>query len=108
MSNTWITHLPHFLDEAGNLPQELPAPALKMANAMCSFVVYATNFAGEMDEEFPPCFVAIDNKVCYGKVFPCLAIDEKIAWQCNTCGSNGTISGWHGTLWDLSNCEELQ
>lgn len=108
MPNTWITHLPHFLDETGTILKELPVPALQMANAMCSFVTYATNFGGDMDEEFPLCFVTIDNKICSGTVYPCLTIDEKIAWQCDTCNSNGTISGWHRTLWDLSDRSKLQ
>lgn len=108
MSNSWVTHLPHFLDEAGNIPKELPITTLEMANAMCSFVAYATNFGGKMDEEFPLCFATINNIVCRGKVFPCLAIDEKIIWQCDACGNNGAISGWQGTLWDLSDRGELQ
>lgn len=70
---TLVTHLPHFLDETGNVPKELPESALQMANAMCSFVTYATNFAGEPEEEFPDCFIVLDNKICHGKVFPCLS-----------------------------------
>ena len=63
MPNSWITHLPHFLDEKGNIPKELPLPILQMMNAICSFVVYATNFVGEMDETFPACFVVLSQEV---------------------------------------------
>lgn len=108
MANTWVTHLPHFLDTAGKMPEDLPEPARQVANAICSFVVYASNFAGEPEEEFPPCFVTIDDTVCSGRVFPCLTIDENIAWKCDTCSSSGMITGWHGTLWDLSDRDELR
>lgn len=107
MTNTWITHLPHFLDESGNIPNELPTAALQVANSICSFVAYATHFAGEMDEEFPSCFVTLNKESCQGKVFPCLTMDEKISWRCDICHSNGVISGWQGTLWDLSEKSEL-
>lgn len=107
MSKTWITHVPHFLDEGGNIPNELPAPALKMVTAICSYIAYATHFAGEMDEEFPSCFVTFNNKNCQGKVFPCLTMDEKVGWRCDTCNNNGIISGWQGSLWDLTERSEL-
>lgn len=109
MANAWVTHLPHFLDEASKIPENLPEPARQVANAMCFFVVYATNFDGEPGEEFPSCFVIVDDSICSGKVFPCLTIDfENIAWKCDTCGSHGIITGWNGTLWDLSDRDELQ
>ncbi len=102
MPNSWVTHLPHFLDEGGNIPNKLPISTSHMLNAICSFVAYATHFAGEMDEEFPSCFIVFNNDTCKGRVFPCLTIDEKIGWRCDRCQTNGIISGWAGTLWDLT------
>lgn len=108
MTKSWITHLPHILNDTGNIPVGLPAPTFRLAKSICSFVAYATNFEGKDDEEFPPCFIMIEKKRCRGKVFPFLMIEEdNIGWQCKTCGTNGVISGWQGTLWDLTERDEL-
>ena len=106
MQKTWMTHLPHFLDKQGNLPNDLPAAAHRLATAICKFVTYATNFDGEGDE-LPQCFVMIKRKRCQGKVMPFVSIDDdNIGWHCSKCESSGFISGWQGTLWDLSECHE--
>jgi hypothetical protein len=107
MQKTWMTHLPHFLNEEGNLPDDLPAPARRLAHTLCKFVTYATNFDGEGDE-LPQCFVVSKRKRCQGIVTPLISLeDDNIAWHCSACGSHGFISGWQGTLWDLSERNEL-
>ncbi|MFO2706140.1 hypothetical protein SCL28_16820, partial [Legionella pneumophila serogroup 1] len=102
MQKTWMTHLPHFLDEHGGLPLEFHASARRMLKALCKFVAYATNFDGEGDE-LPQCFMVSKRKRCRGKVTPLISMeDDAIIWHCFKCGSGGCISGWQGTLWDLS------
>lgn len=103
MNKAWITHLPHFLDVTGNILENIPLPARRLAKSVCAFVAYATSFEGEDNEELPQCFVAIKKKRCKGKALPLLTmVDDNIGWRCNTCESYGIISGWQGTLWDLS------
>jgi len=107
MHKTWITHLPHFLNEEGNLLNDLPTPARRLAKALCEFVTYATHFDGEGDE-LPRCFAVVKRKRCQGKVMPLISLeDARIGWHCSSCGSEGSISGWQGTLWDLSKHGEL-
>ena len=107
MQNTWMTHLPHFLNEQGHIPNDLPAPALRLVKAICNFITYATHFDSE-ENELPQCFVMIKRKRCVGKVMPLISLDDDtINWYCQSCGSRGLISGWRHTLWDLSECHEL-
>ena len=106
MQKTWVTDLPHFLDEQGNLPKDLPEPALRLVKAICEFVTYATNIEGEGDE-LPQCFAIIKRKRCQGKVIPLVSVSgDTIGWHCSKCESSGFISGWRGTLWDLSESHE--
>ena len=107
MQKMWVTHLPHFLDEAGNLIEDLPAPARRLAMALCKFITYATNFDGE-DDELPQCFIVTKRKQCQGMVMPLISLeDDNIVWHCPMCNCHGFISGWQGTLWDLSEMREL-
>lgn len=107
MSRSWATHLPHFLNEKGAIPEELPVPARQLAKALCAFIMYATNF-DDMEDAIPRCFVVIKKKRCRGRVQSLLSLqDDNIVWQCEACNSWGTISGWQGTLWDLTNHCEL-
>jgi hypothetical protein len=107
MQNTWVTHLPHFLDEQGNIPNDLPVPARRLVKAICDFITYATHFDRE-DNKLPQCFVTIKRKHCVGTVVPLVSSgDDTIDWYCQSCGSRGSISGWRHTLWDLSERHEL-
>ncbi len=46
MADTWITDLRHFLDESGELPEDLPGPALKLALFQGSIVSWMTAGTG--------------------------------------------------------------
>jgi hypothetical protein len=37
-----------------------------------------------------------------GTVWAELAQDDTIVWHCPRCRTEGRISNWQGTLWDLS------
>lgn len=102
-----MTHLPHFLDEQGSPPKDLPPPARRLLKVICEYVIYATNFDGEGDE-LPQCLAIIKRKQCQGKVLPLVSVGaDTIGWDCSECKSGGFISGWQGTLWDLSECHEV-
>ena len=106
-AKTWMMHLPRFLDEQGNLPKDLSVPARRLVKAICEFVTYATNFDGEGDE-LPQCFAITKRKRCQGKVMPLVTVGgDNIGWHCSKCESSGFISGWQGTLWDLSELHEV-
>jgi len=73
---------------------------------LCAFVAYATHF-DDTENKIPSCFAVINKKRCRGKVQALLSLkDDNIVWECERCKNWGTISGWQGTLWDLTkSCE---
>lgn len=91
MASSWSTDLSHFLNASGNIHEGLSSEALNLVNALCRFVFLATNFDGEEDK-VPSCFTTVRGKKCKGKVSPFLVrAEDYILWECESCGSNGTI-----------------
>jgi len=98
MSKGWSTHLPHFLNDKGDIPEELPVPAQRLVKALCTFVMYATNF-DDVEDAMPWCFVVVKKKRCRGRIQSLLSLqDDTIVWQCEICKSWGAITGWQNTL----------
>jgi hypothetical protein len=96
----YITDLKHFLDGQGALgPAKGPARA--MAQFQTDVVAYATCATCATDTtvatpEAPTCF-----KCKKSPVEVALARDEAVVWKCPRCETEGRISNWQGTLWDL-------
>ena len=100
MSKTYITDITHFLDDEGNIPSELPAPARKLASFQVLIIDAVT-------PEFPSTTSGVETGIrcrsagCHGNIIGALdAVDDPIHWYCLDCGSIGTISNWQGTKWD--------
>jgi hypothetical protein len=91
MNKTWTTHLPHLLDESGNPPIDVSLSAKQLTKAMCAFVAYATNFAGEDDEELPSCFVTVQTKRCQGKVLALPMVED----------DNSRVRNWRVDVYTL-------
>jgi hypothetical protein len=108
MLKAYVTHVPHFLDKKGLLPEDIPVPARELAVAIGKIISYVT-FDAEEDDEVPSCLATIRKKRCQGKVEVGIGLlgDNNIEWRCTSCDSCGIISGWQGTLWDLSERETL-
>lgn len=66
----------------------------------------AANFAYRV-EVMQRCFVVIRSKRCQGRVSQ-IEEGDKIVRHFTTCHSNGVITGWQSTLWDFSECRQLQ
>ena len=102
MGNTWITNLRHFLEEKGDLG-DIPGPARKLAEYLCSIVKAATSYAFEIS--LPTgirCRRRPKRKPCQGEIFAIL--DKKnnsIEWFCSRCDDNGIITAWENTKWDM-------
>jgi hypothetical protein len=97
---TYISSIRHFLNEDGELPDELPKPALKMA-------VFLTHIIASATEAFPNCDLPIpvkcNRKGCCEEIFVDFTdINKDIEWFCPECGDNGVISNWQGTKWDMT------
>ena len=91
----YITDVRHFLDENGAIaPRRGPAKA--MADFHAAVITYATDF-DDTGVLAPTCF-----KCKKSAVQTALARDDAVVWKCPRCETEGRISNWQGTLWDLS------
>jgi ribosomal protein L37AE/L43A len=90
----YITDLKHFLDSRGAIgPTKGPARA--MAQFQTDVVASASNAAGDAPAP-PTCF-----KCKKSAVQTALARDDAVVWKCPRCETEGRISNWQGSLWDL-------
>jgi hypothetical protein len=90
----YITDLTHFLDNSGAI-----GPVKGPARAMAQFHVDVVAHASDATENPPPaprCF-----KCKKGAVEARRAPDGAILWVCPLCRTEGRISNWQGSLWDL-------
>jgi hypothetical protein len=90
----YITDLKHFLDGKGAI-----GPTMGPARAMAQFqtnVVACTTDTTDCAPDAPTCF-----KCKKSPVEVALARDESVVWKCPRCETEGRISNWQGTLWDL-------
>ena len=100
MSDTWITDIRHFLNEKGVFPDELPKPALNIANYIAAIIVDATN-DDDTGTTAVRCRRRPGRKRCSGYIVSSIQEDNRIRWFCPSCDDNGYISGWEKTIWNL-------
>ena len=74
--------------------------AKKMAEFVMAVVAHASNF--DRAEEFPGPLCHRCKKSEDQHVKTAMDDDEIIHWLCPACASEGCISDWQGTFWDLS------
>ena len=90
----YITDLRHFLDESGAV-----GPTKGPARAMAQFQAEVVSHASDATGRAPPaprCF-----KCKKSGIEASLARDGAIVGTCPNCRTEGGISNWQGTLWDL-------
>ncbi len=92
----YVTDLTHFLDKSGAIGP-VKGPARAMAQFQVDVVAHATD-ATFTAPAAPRCFKC--KKVA---VEAARAQDDAIVWFCPKCRSEGRISNWQGSLWDLRN-----
>ena len=103
----YVTDPWHFLDEKGNLHDDLPGPARKLIL-----------FLGQIIEEIsalPPGTTFVTSLKCRRrpKRRPCPGEilswrnneNDSIKWECTQCGTGGEIHNWRGCPWDQSEGE---
>ena len=90
--------MPHFLDETGNIPKQMPKEARELASFL-ALVVDATtkNTPFTLTQTDIRCF----EKGCHGLIkSEVLKANSEIHWRCSKCPNEGRISGWQKTKWD--------
>jgi hypothetical protein len=96
-------NLTHYLDDMGLIaPQR--GPARKMAEFLTAVVAHASDFDRPEEIPGPVCFRC--HKRDQHIVDTGINEDWAIVWQCLACNSQGRISNWEGTFWDLSSAPE--
>jgi hypothetical protein len=101
---SWVVNIRHCLTEEG-----YPAPGVSGKHAMYYGRMVQAASVHEVNEPF---ISAIDcdrrpgHKPCKGKIGMVLHDDGVIQWLCDCCEFNGLLSGWQGTMWDLSHTKK--
>jgi hypothetical protein len=95
----YVINVRHFLNDKGDIEPK-KGPARKLADFTTAVIAHASNFARPESTPGPMCFKCRkrDNR-CVNTV---MTNDDMVVWQCPACGTEGQISNWQGTFWDLS------
>ena len=95
----YVIDLTHYLDSKGAIAPER-GPARKMADFPTAVVARASDLDRPEDAPGRLCFKCRmrDQRV----VETGMTEDDVVVWRCGACGTEGRISNWQGTLWDLS------
>ena len=85
----------HFLNGKGDIGPER-GPGRKMADFVTTVVAHESDFdrPGTLG---PVCF-----KCRKSPVDTVMTDNEVILWRCTLCSTEGSVSNWQGTFWDLS------
>jgi len=108
VADTWYTDITHFLDDNGDMIKE-PPQARKLAEYLAAIIVMASF----PDPDYPPeyrvsCRRRPNRKPCLTEIAGWLDPEtDDVVWICPVCQDKGIISNWKGTIWDMSNCEDL-
>jgi hypothetical protein len=88
----------HYLDDKGDIAPKR-GPARRMADFVTSVIAHASDFDRPDGSPGPVCFRCRkrDNRC----VDTGIAEDDTVVWHCPACGTEGRISNWQGTFWDL-------
>lgn len=90
----YVSDLTHFLDKSGAIGP-VKGPARAMAQFHVDVVAHASDTTSKALPA-PRCFKC--KKVAVEAV---RAHDDAIVWVCPRCRTEGRISNWQGSLWDL-------
>jgi hypothetical protein len=97
-------NITHYLNKGGNIPNDLPAKARKMAEFATQVVSMASIYVGEHDiSTGVKCF----KSGCKGEITACISsVNDDVIWKCNRCDNEGNITGWQNSRWDYSQIME--
>ena len=106
---TWVTDLSHFINETGTMPARVPSPARRLMEYQTRIVAAATADADDEEQATRriQCRRRPGRRPCPGIIEYRLWADERIRWQCPSCGDNGIISNWQSTPWDRRQVQPL-
>ena len=94
-----IIDITHYLNDKGGIGPE-KGPARKMADFITATIAHASDFDRPDSTPGPMCFKC--RKRDNHRVETGITDDDAVAWHCLACGTEGRISNWQETFWDLS------
>ena len=95
----YVIDLTHYLNAKGAIGPE-KGHARKIANFLTAVVAHASDFDRSDDAPGPVCFKC--RKRDHHIVETGITEDDVIVWHCFACRTEGRISNWQSTFWDLS------
>ena len=85
----------HFLNDKGDIGPER-GPGRKMADFVTAVIAHESDF-DRPDAPGPVCY-----KCRKSPMDTVMADSQVILWRCPRCSTEGSVSNWQGTFWDLS------
>ena len=97
----WIIDIRHWLNDEQTGPA---APQLRSKVAkLAEIITYASARESDLLTGDPPkCWRRPNRRSCAGRLDIHFTEDDQIYWICQKCGDDGTIDGWRGLIWDVS------
>ena len=94
----YVIDIRHYLNDKGDIEPE-KGPARKMADFMTSVIAHASDTGKLENAPGPLCFKC--RKRDNYRVSTGVAVDQTVVWHCPACGTEGRISNWQETFWNL-------
>ena len=97
--STYVIDATHYLDGKGAIAPK-QGPARKVAEFVTAVIAHASDFDRPEDTPGPVCFRCRkrdDRRVTTG-----ITEEDTITWYCRACDTEGNVSNWQGTFWNLS------
>jgi hypothetical protein len=84
----------------------VPRPNVRL-KTLADIITYATASPAGISVDFHPmCWRRPNRKTCRGALeIELMTENDEIHWTCPVCGDKGTINGWQGELWDMTNTQ---
>lgn len=95
----YVINLTHYLDPKGVIGPDRGL-ARKLAEFVTAVVAHASDFDRPDDTPGPPCFKC--RKRDRRPVDTAITQDDLVVWRCVACGTEGQVSDWQGSFWDMS------
>lgn len=95
----YVIDLTHFLDDKGTIAPPR-GPGRKLAEFAAAVVAHASHADQPASASGPTCFKCRKREA--RRVETGITEDDLVVWRCTTCGTEGQISHWQGSFWDLS------
>jgi hypothetical protein len=101
MSRNFVANVTYFLDDKGNLRENLSKKSKKLAETMGAIITSTTLKPSPNPQTTLTCSNLVQKKRCTGAIDASIELSSfAIIWHCLHCGHHGSIYNWVNTIWD--------